>query len=207
MTFGAALTCVVLSAAPLDLEDPALRLAAVQKWAKTHRKPQLTAKQVRALVDCVELAPVKDTGCAVPAKLCRLHEGDDGSSGTRTESISLLLTGQEHDSQPLRMWLRSIYEVKVNDCDPPEHLLDSETPEQRAAEVAAWKEGHPREYAKCVALLEKRAKADAEELLCDLVLMNACRKEAWVTCKARNLRKGVTALQTLHRFDFELPTK
>lgn len=194
---------VVLAASPLASEDAAARLAAVEKWAKTQRKPQLSSKDARALTDCVELPAVKDTGCAEPAKLCRLHEGDDGSSGTRTESLSLLLSGQDRDVKPLRVWWSAAYEPKRGECDPPESMLgNSETPEQHAKEVAAFRKAHAKDYAKCVARAEKDARDDAEELVCDVVLMNACRKEAYVTCKARNLRKGLNALEKLHRFEF-----
>jgi hypothetical protein len=193
---------VVLSAAPMASDDAAERLAAVQKWAKTQRKPQLSSKDARALTDCVELPPVKETGCAAPAKLCRLHEGDDGSSGTRIESLSLLLTGQDRDVKPLRVWWTAAYEPKRGECDPPESMVGPQTPEQRAKEVAAFHQAHAKEYATCVARTEKDARDDAEELLCEVVLMNACRREAYLTCKARNLRKGMVALEHLHRFEF-----
>ena len=190
----------LLAAAPLASDDAAERLTAVEKWAKQQRKPQLSVKEARALADCVELPAVKDTGCALPAKLCRLHEGDDGSSGTRTESLSFFLNIKEHDNgKALRVWWTSTYEAKPSDCDPPESMTGSETPEQRAKEIATWKKGHAKEYARCVARLEKDARNDAEELSCDVVLVNACRKEAYVTCKARNLRN---AQEKLHRFEF-----
>lgn len=192
----------LLAAAPLASEDAAVRLAAVQKWAKKQKKPQLSSKEARALTECIELPPVKDTGCTQAAKLCRLHEGDDGSSGTRMESLSLLLTGFER--QPLCIWWSATYEVKASECDPPEPMSGS-TPstDERATQVTEWKKTHAKEYARCVARLERKARDDAEELTCDLVLMNVCRKEAYVTCKTRNLRKGVKALEHLHRFDFD----
>jgi hypothetical protein len=193
---------VVLSAAPMASDDAAERLAAVAKWARTQRKPQLSSKDARALTDCVELPPVKETGCAVPAKLCRLPEGDDGSSGTRIESLSLLLTGQDRDVKPLRVWWSAAYEPRRAECDPPESMTGSDSPEQRAKDVAAFRKNHAKEYAKCVARVEKDARDDAEELSCELVLMNECRKEAYLTCKTRNLRKGIVALEHLHRFEF-----
>jgi hypothetical protein len=211
MMLFAALASMVLAAPPaaapaaaptLASDDPAARLAAVEKWAKKQKKPQLTSKDARAITECVEVPAVKETGCAQPAKLCRLHEGDDGSSGTRIESLSLLMAGEEHDVQPLRVWWSAAYEAKVSDCDPPEHLLGSETEEQRVAAIAEWKKKHAKEWSACVARLEKKAKNDAEELACDLVLVNGCRREAYVTCKARNLRKGIAALEHLHRFEF-----
>ncbi len=191
----------VLAAAPMASDDAAVRLAAVQKWAKKQKKPQLSSKEARALTECVELAPVPETLCAENAKLCRLHEGDDGSSGTRMESLSLLLTGLER--QPLRMWWTAAYEVKANQCDPPEPMSGTQSADERAAQVEAWKKTHAKEYAKCVARLEKDARDDAEELTCELVLMNVCRKEAYLTCKARNLHKGIKELEKLHRFDFD----
>ena len=193
---------VVLSAAPMASDDAAERLAAVATWAKTQRKPQLSSKDARALSDCVELPPVKETGCAVPAKLCRLAEGDDGSSGTRTESLSMLLMGQDRDVKPLRVWWIAAYEPKRGECDPPESMSGTETPEFRAQEAIAFRKAHPKEYAKCVARAEKDAQDDAEELSCEVVLLNACRKEAYLTCKSRNLRKGIVALEHLHRFEF-----
>lgn len=175
----------LIAAAPsLSADDAADRLAAVQKWAKKQKKPQLSAKDARALTDCIELTPVKDTGCTEVAKLCKLHEGDDGSSGTRTESVSLVLSGPE--SKSLRVFSSVGYEPRVSECE----------------EAAEAQKAHSKEYARCVARAEKDARDDAEELLCDVVLMNACRREAYVTCKTRNLRKGVSALEQLHRFDF-----
>lgn len=193
---------LVLSVAPMAPEESGERLAAVEKWAKAQRKPQLSSKDARALTGCVELPPVTETGCAVPAKLCPMREGDDGTSGTRIESLSLLLMDQDRDVKPLRVWWHAAYEPKRGECDPPESMSGTETPEQRATEAAVFRKTYPKQYAKCVARAEKDAEDDAEELLCDVVLMNACRKEAWVTCKTRNLRKGVVALERLHRFEF-----
>ncbi|MDP3152089.1 MAG: hypothetical protein Q8N23_05430 [Archangium sp.] len=203
----AALTAAVLSAAPppppsLAADDAAERLSAVQTWVKKQKKPQLSSKDARAIAECIELPAVKETGCEHKAKLCRLHEGDDGSSGTRVESLSLLMAGEEHDVQPLRVWWSAAYEAKVSDCDPPEHLLGHETAEQRVEAIAAWKKKNVKEFTRCVERLEKKAKADAEELTCDLMLVNACRREAYVTCKTRNLREGIQALEQLHRFEF-----
>jgi hypothetical protein len=197
-----ALLAGLLAAAPspLSSEDAAERLAAVEKWAKKQKKPQLSAKDARALEACVELPAVKETGCTTAAKLCRLHEGDDGSSGTRVESLSLHLGGQEHDGKSLRVAWTAIYEAKVEECDPPESMTHVENPEQRAKDVAVYRK--TKEYAKCLGRMQKDAKDDAEEMLCDVVLMNACRKEAYVTCRTKNLRKGITALHHLHRFDF-----
>lgn len=197
-----ALLAGLLAAAPSPLasEDAAERLAAVEKWAKKQRKPQLSAKDARTLKDCVELPAVKETGCTTAAKLCRLHEGDDGSSGTRVESLSLHLGGQDHDGKALRVAWTAVYEAKVEECDPPESMTHAENPEQRAKDVALFRK--TKEYATCVARMKKDAKDDAEELLCDVVLMNACRKEAYVICRTKNLRKGITALQHLHRFEF-----
>ena len=191
-----------VAVSPMASDDAGVRLAAVQVWARKQKKPQLSSKEARAIADCLEVAPVKETGCELPAKLCRLHEGDDGSSGTRVESLSLLMAGEEHDVQPLRVWWSAAYEAKVSDCDPPEHYLAHETDEQRVQAIADWKRANAKEYAKCVARLEKKAKADAEELACDVVLVNGCRREAYVTCKSKNLRKGIAALEHLHRFEF-----
>lgn len=203
----AALTAAMVSASPapapsMTANDAAERLSAVEKWAKKQKKPQLSSKDARAIAECIEVPAVKETGCEQPAKLCRLHEGDDGSSGTRVESLSLLMAGEEHDVQPLRVWWSAAYEAKVTDCEPPEHLLGHETPEQRVEAIAEWKKKNVKEFTKCVERLEKKAKADAEELSCDLQLVNACRREAYVTCKTRNLRKGIQALERLHRFEF-----
>jgi hypothetical protein len=199
----ASLVIALLAASPLASDDVAERLAAVEQWAKKQKKPQLSSKEARALSDCVDVPALKDTGCTTPATLCRLHEGDDGSSGTRTESLSLFLSVKEHDNgKSLRVWWSAAYEAKPSECDPPESMSGTETPDQRAKVIAAWKKGHSKEYAHCVARLEKDAKDDAEELLCDVVLVNACRREAYVTCKSRNLRQGVNALEKLHRFDF-----
>lgn len=203
----AALTAAMVSAAlppapSLAAEDAAERLSAVQKWVKKQKKSQLSSKDARDLTECIEVPAVKETGCEQPARLCRLHEGDDGSSGTRVESVSLLMAGEEHDVLPLRMWWSAAYEAKVSDCNPPEHLLGHETPEQRVEAISEWKKKNVKEFSKCVERLEKKAKADAEELTCDLLLVNACRREAYVTCKTRNLRKGIQALEQLHRFEF-----
>lgn len=175
-----ALLAICLSAHPLASDDAAERLAAVGKWSRSQKKPQLSVKEARALVDCVELPPVKETGCELPVKLCRLDEGDDGSSGTRIESLSLLLTGDERATKALRVWWTASYEPKRAECGPPGSA------------------GH----ASCVARVEKDARDDAEEFQCDVVLINACRQEAYLTCRTRNLRQGLGQLERLHRFEF-----
>src|SRR6218665_1579346 len=106
---------------PLAADDEAARLKAGAQWARTVK-------------DCVELPPVKETSCDQPAKLCRLHEGDDGSGGTRQEALSFILSG--HESKPLRVWWAATYEPPVAECEPPDHLLNHTTPEEREAEVA-----------------------------------------------------------------------
>lgn len=191
---------IAAAPSPLASDDPAERLAAVETWAKKQKRPQLSAKEARAIKECVELPAVKETSCATAAKLCRLHEGDDGSSGTRIESLSLHLSGQEHEGKSLRVSWSAVYDAKVDECDPPESMTHVENPGQRAKDVALFRK--TKEYARCVARVEKDARDDAEELLCDVVLMNACRKEAYVICRTKNLRKGITALQHLHRFEF-----
>jgi hypothetical protein len=186
-----------LSQHPLASDDAATRLAAVAKWAKG-KKPQLSSKAARELTDCTELPAVKDTGCAQPARLCRLHEGDDGSAGTRVESLSLTLTGHE---KAVRVWWAATYEPRRFECDPPEPLEGHESKVDHDAEVAAWRKANAREWARCLARVEKDARDDAEELHCEVVLVNACRAEAFVTCRARNLRSK-NALEHLHRVEF-----
>ncbi|MFT3710645.1 MAG: hypothetical protein QM817_23730 [Archangium sp.] len=197
------LAALVLLGAPpaptLADDDAEKRLEAAVAWSKKVKKPQLSSKDARAMKDCVTIPAVKATGCAESAKLCRLHEGDDGSSGTRIESVSLHL--DEHGDKVLRVWWTATYEPQVKECDPPEEL-NSESPEHHATIVAAWRKEHPKEYATCLARVKKKAESDAELLECDVVLVNACRKEAYVKCKSRNLRKGITALEHLHRFEF-----
>ncbi|MBL8910773.1 MAG: hypothetical protein JNM17_08745 [Archangium sp.] len=195
------LTLLLLQGAPaptLADEDPEKRLEAAVAWSKKNKKPQLSAKDARAVKECVTLPAVKATGCAETAKLCRLHEGDDGSSGTRIESVSLTLDGHE---KSLRAWWTATYEPPVKECDPPEEL-SAESPEHHAEVVAKWRKEHPKEYSACLQRVKKKAENDAEVLECDVVLMNACRKEAFVKCRSKNLRKGMTALEHLHRFDF-----
>lgn len=191
---------VVVAAAPsLNDDDAAKRLEAAQAWVKKNARPQLTAKAARELKDCVTLTPPKETGCTEVAKLCRVHEGDDGSSGTRVESVSLSL---EHHLNSLRMWWTATYEPPVTECEPPEELEGHESPEHHLAEVAAWKKTHAKEYAACLVRVKKKALADAEELQCNIAFVNTCRAEAWVSCTSKNLRKGMTALTHLHRFEF-----
>lgn len=195
---------LALRAGPSGLtsDDLAQRLSAVQKWSKQQKKPQLSWRDARSITECIEVPPVKETGCELSAKLCPLHEGDDGSSGTRVESVSLLMTGEDDELRPLRVFWRAAYEAKLSDCEPPESFVSHQSTEQRGASVAAWKKVNAKEYSKCVARLERRAESDAEELTCDLLLVNGCRREAYVTCKARNLRQGVATLLQLHRFEF-----
>lgn len=190
---------VLLSLAQLSSEDQAKRLEAVGVWAKKN-KPQLSAKAARETKDCVDIAPVKDTGCDKPAKLCRLNEGDEGSGGTRIDSVSFFLEG--HESRPLRLLWSATYEPQFKDCDPPDHLLGHETPEERERELINWRTKNAKEYAACKARLVKKALNDAEEASCDAVLVNACRAEAFVICKTKNLRKNIAALEHLHRFAF-----
>lgn len=185
---------LLLSLAQLSSDDSAKRLEAAASWAKKN-KPQLTSKAARDAKDCVELAPAKDTGCDKPAKLCRLNEGGDD-----TEAVSMVLEG--HEQQPLRLWSSVTYEPPFKDCDPPDQLLGHETPEERERELLNWRKKNAKEYAACKARLAKKAVNDAEQLSCDAVLINACRAEAFVICKTKNLRKNVAALEQLHRVSF-----
>ena len=191
------LLLLVLTQHPLASDDAAVRQQAVAAWAKK-KKPQLTAREARALAGCVEVAAVPETGCAPPAKLCPMTEGDDGSSGTRLEARSLVLEGQ---AAPLRVWRWMAYEPRLAECDPQEPLEGHESQEEHVKEIADWRRVHAREYAKCLARAALDATSDAEELSCDVVLVNACRHEAFVTCSGRNLRKGVKVGARLQRFE------
>lgn len=195
---------LVLAAVPsLSAEDVAARLTAVQDYVKKQKKPLLTAKDARALTGCVELPAVKDSGCEVAAQVCPLHEGDDGSSGTRRESLSLLLTSPDHPSKHLQVWRSAVYEPRLFECDPPEHLFGASPPDQRAKEIETWRASHAKEYAACVARMQKDARDDAEEVSCDVLFVNACRREAYVRCKARNLAKAAKApSEEVQRFEF-----
>ena len=183
---------LIITASPLASDDAAERLTAVQAWAQKQKKPLLALKDARLLTDCIELAPIADTGCAQPAPLCPLREGDDGSAGTRRESLSLWLKSPDHIAKHVQVWRSSVYEPKILECDPPEPLFGAPSPEQRLKDLAAFRKTHAKEYAKCVIRAEKDARDDAEEISCDVVLVNACRKEAYVKCKARNLGKKAT---------------
>lgn len=187
------------SLAQLAVDDERSQLEAVAAWAKKHR-PQLTSQAARAAVDCVEVPAVKDTGCERPARLCRLQEGDDGSGGTRVESVSMFLEG--HEQRPLRVWWAATYEPQLRECDPPDHLLGHQTPDEREQELVNWRRKNAKEYAACRARVTKKAVNDAEEASCDVVLVNACRAEAFVTCRTKNLRKNIGAPERLHRFSF-----
>ena len=57
---------LVLSVAPMAPEESGERLAAVEKWAKAQRKPQLSSKDARALTGCVELPPLPPPDPPVP---------------------------------------------------------------------------------------------------------------------------------------------
>lgn len=196
-----ALLATVLAAAPLASGDAASQLAAVEKWAQG-KKPQLSFQQAMAVQGCVELPAVKEAGCETPAKLCSVMEGDDGSSGTRVESLSFVLAGHEELHNHLRVWWRAAYEPRRWECDPPASMTSDETPAQRTARVEAWRSTHRKEWLACVARAEKDSADDAEELSCDLVLVNACRSEAFVRCRAKNLRAGVGTIGKLHRVVF-----
>lgn len=187
-------TLLLLSLAQLSSDDASKRLEATASWAKKNT-PQLSSSAARSSKECVELAPVKDTGCDKPAKLCRLNEGGDD-----TESVSMVLEG--HEQHPLRLWSSATYTPQFRECDPPDQLLGHETPEERERELVNWRKKNAREYAACKARLTKKAANDAEEMSCDAVLINACRAEAFIICKTKNLRKNVAALEQLHRVSF-----
>jgi hypothetical protein len=194
---------VVLAAAPaLGVDDPAQRLAAVESWAKKQKKPQLSFAEAKKLEGCVELPAVKDTGCEQPAKLCRVQEGDDGSSGTRVEQLSFVLAGHEALHKHLRVWWYAAYEPRRHECDPPDPMTGEETPTQKFERVALWRKGHQKEWKACIKRVEKDSADDSEELSCDVVMVNACRMEAFITCRARNLRKGIGVTGKLQRFEF-----
>lgn len=195
------LAVVVAAAAPLSAEDEGARLAAVEQWAKG-KKPQLSLQQAKSVQGCVELPAVKETGCAEAAKVCAVSEGDDGSSGTRVESLSFVLAGHEALHNHLRVWWRAAYEPRRWECDPPASMTSEETPSQRAVRVEEWRRTHQKEWASCIARVEKDSADDSEELSCDVVLVNACRGEAFVKCRAKNLRAGMGTIGKLHRVVF-----
>ncbi|MFO0600235.1 MAG: hypothetical protein U0228_33305 [Myxococcaceae bacterium] len=188
-----------LGAAPtLNDEQADQRLEAAAAWAKKAKKPQLSTKDARAVKGCVELPAVAETTCTQKAKLCSLLEGDDGSSGTRTETLTFALEGSD---KRVTLWSIARYAPPITECDPPEDLEGHESPEHHQKEVEAWRKGHAKEFAACLQRVKHKAEADAEELSCDLVLANACRKEAFLKCKLRNLRKDAAALEKLHRVE------
>lgn len=199
MTLGLLL---VLAAGPAPAADAAQRLAAVEKWARAKKKPQLPFKEAKAVSGCIELPAVKELGCEQPAQLCAVHEGDDGSSGTRVEQRSFVLAGHEELHKHLRVWWYASYAPRVWECDPPDPMTGEETPGQRLERIAAWRKSHAKEWAACIKRAEKDSADDSEELSCDVVYVDACRMEAYLTCRARNLRQGIGVAGKLQRFEF-----
>lgn len=201
----AVLAAVVLAAPhPLTSEAPATRQAAAVAWSAKHGAVKLAlAAADGGALDCVELRAPAPAGCAQSVWACP------------TESTSAMCTG-DFDTERRVVFVESegapaddaiarasgaqgvgLLVQAESGNDAPELECSTGTfgmgfgpgvtPEARARAQAEASARAERERAKCIREAKARNAREAMQLRCELLVVNPCRREAFVRCTGKNL--------------------
>lgn len=191
---GAGLFVLVVTVA--HSEVPAPSLSARKRFAEKMMARHGPVKEPASLkAECFEYRAPAELGCAATAFLCPRKMGMAGCAGSFSEQKGLVLFDHlplDHDVDPLpELILSSVSGDDCPECDCQETTgISSFGPGVSAAgEAKARKrleEEEARSYAKCVAETARRQRREIVTRACKLLLVDPCRKEAFLRCTGRN---------------------
>lgn len=186
----------------LASDDVATRTRAATAWSRTHAPVALPKPRDDAgpaeVVGCVAVRAPSETGCARAAWACPVETGFGSCSGAFSSRIGVVFADGDgpppHDpvGPTLLLEARSGDDAPELECAAPSGFAVAGTvaPGEAARLRAAWEAEQARAYARCVEATRRRQAADEARLSCQVLLVNPCRREAFVRCTGRNLERA-----------------
>lgn len=205
MLRAAVLAAVVLAAPhPLTSEAVATRQAAAVAWSAKHGAVTLAQTPADGgAPGCVELHAPAPAGCAQAVWACPEETASamcTGDFNTERRVVFVESEGAPADDAIARASAAQGVGLLVqaeSGNDAPElecstgtfglGFAPGVTPEARARAEADARKRAEREQAKCLREAKARAARDAMRLRCELLVVNPCRREAFVRCAGKNL--------------------
>lgn len=187
--------------------------AEAAKLASARRGPVPVPEEPKGDEACFVPAHLEGAQCAAGFKLCRDEVGRGMCDGYSVSTVTLRV---QYDGEPeatslgvdgARPGMPYAHEAgddlelgvsmacAMNDFGYGVLSRPGETAEERAAAVerakAAAIEQHRREYEKCAAREAKRVNAARRWQRCELLSVDACRREAFLSCKGNTGQRGL----------------
>jgi hypothetical protein len=186
----------------LASDDVATRTRAAVAWSRTHApvalpRPRGDAAPAEAH-GCVSVRPPRETGCTRAVWACPVETESGSCSGAFSSTEGVVFA--DGDGPPphapagptLLLEARSGDDAPELECAAPSGfaVAGAVTPEEAARRRAAWEAEQARAYARCVEATRRRQAAEETRLSCQVLLVNPCRREAFVLCRGLNLDRA-----------------
>jgi len=186
---------------PLASDSLATRQKAALAWAAKHGPVKLDAPDDAA--GCAAVRAPKESGCTRTVWACSVGSATGSCSGGYSEESSLVFI--DSDELPADQAVNAAYAAPGKALlvsaesgeDDPELECDSGgslfgfgpgVPQaEREKARAQWAAEQARERARCIARARKRFAAERVVYRCQLLLVNPCRREAFVRCSGKNV--------------------
>jgi hypothetical protein len=201
--------------AMLRSDESAVRLEGAKAWAKLGRRqalPPSWGDGASADPACVALRAPEELGCAKVAWACPSEEGFGSCTGgfAQTTWVALVagdsqgaaptleqrepdLAGQQRAPGVFVLSHRSGEESLGAECTHGGVTVVDQRGMPLAPghpEVIAARQRLEREQAACREQARRRAKREQASVRCELVLVEPCRREAYLRCEGRNLGRA-----------------
>jgi hypothetical protein len=206
MTRLAVLAVVLAVPHPLTSDAVATRQAAAVSWSAKHGAVKLPWPDALTAgdgaTDCVELRAPAPARCAKSVWACPVESASATCTGDFNAERRLVFVESDgppgdaafsaaHAAQGVGVLVRA---ESGNDAPELEcagavgfGVAPGVSAEQRARAEAEWREQVEREHQKCLREAKARNVRAAMQLRCELLMVNPCRREAFVRCAGKNL--------------------
>jgi hypothetical protein len=190
---------------PLSSDDPALRQRAALAWSRAHGPVKLPWPSKpdpdgsRPEPRCVELRAPRASGCAASTWACPLESSQGSCSGASSWELRVAFSERPEPSPPgdeerPELLLRTVSgdDAPELECAPVSGLafVGARAPAEERKARATWEREQAREQARCIERARRRQAAERVVFRCDLLLVNPCRREAFVRCGGKNLERA-----------------
>lgn len=206
MTRLAVLAVVLAAPHPLTSDAVATRQAAAVSWSAKHGAVKLpwpdALNASDDAADCVELRAPAPAGCEKSVWACPVGSMSAMCTGDFNAERRLVFVESDgppsdaafsaaHAAQGVGLLVRaqSGNDAPELECsgDVGFSVAPGVSAEQRARAEAEWRKELQREHEKCLREVKARNAREAMQLRCELLVVNPCRREAFVRCAGKNL--------------------
>lgn len=166
-----------------------------KRFAEAHRM-KLTFDWKRSSDECQKVVAPSALGCKTPVWLCTQAWSSGMCDGSFSESRGITFelhepSEAEVDAAPLPELI--LESESGDDCPECECTDDSGigfgpgfTEAEKESARRAFEKQRAREHAKCVSDAAKRQKAERTKRMCTLLMVDPCRREAFIRCTGKN---------------------